>query len=122
MRGLLTIEKSGKIRIVETGTDVDQLLERQTDNLYFFHTHSTSSHTCNPYLPSINDIILTHTRIKKFHYIIIGSRIAVLQKNGPLVPLDRYVDFLMRNCYQKSISEQAIKDKLEDVNILITYR
>lgn len=119
MKGLLTVKD--KIQIVETSEDMEYLLSKQSENLFFFHTHNGLTSKCNTSIPSINDIILTHTRIKKYHFILLDSSVIVLEKLPGELPLDlsSYTRFLMDNCNAVTLDFKKLQTVLESINTSI---
>lgn len=121
MKGLLTI-KNGKIKVIETSDNIDYLLSKQASDLFFFHTHNDDK--CNQYIPSVNDIILTHTKILKYHFIIVhDTDVIVLQKTGKIpMDLSSYTEFLEEHCRDLNLCLETLKIELQKINIKLYYK
>ena len=123
MKGLLSLIDN-KIHILETSDDVEYLLQKQGENRYFFHTHNSLPHhlssiKCNVYLPSMNDVLLTFSKIKTMHFIIMDSgEILSLQQIGKKpTNFDSYISFLYENCQISNIKFFDLHLQLKKINI-----
>ena len=136
MNGLLTFE-NGKVKIIEMSDDATPLLKKQSSELFFFHSHEKSkeyhgfsTRICNPYIPSVNDIIITIREIKKYHFIIASkNEIVILEKiNSDEIISDEISERIL-NEYMKYINSfpcgmpipfQEMYNILKKINILFS--